>query len=226
MIKFILLFIPQFAFALSLSPTPFPVFLKYGFSSVLEFEEAPTRVVLGDPQSFQIEKLEKSIVIKALASYATSNMFVYFKSKEPKLFVLSASEDSEPTYYKKFESVVPPKPKPVRSSTITTQSLRVISAKFDPKKDYLTVEVQIGASSKSLLKPQWNLVRLTHNGKALESDKLWSERKEVQKDTKIKARFIFNKPNIPRNLKGVTLVMPILGNSKPMTAAFGNGVAR
>ena len=35
--------------------TPFPVFLKVGYSSILEFEETPQQVVLGDSKSFQIE---------------------------------------------------------------------------------------------------------------------------------------------------------------------------
>src|SRR5476651_1017859 len=81
---------------------PFPVFLKAGFSSVLEFEEVPVRVVLGDGQSFQVEKVERSLVVRTLSPYAASNMFVYFKDTAPRLFVLTASEDANPTYYKKF----------------------------------------------------------------------------------------------------------------------------
>ena len=108
---FTLLLFPMLAFAAA-PPTPFPVFLKSGFSSVLDFEEAPTRVVLGDAQSFQVEKFERSLVVRALTPYASSNMFVYFRSAEPRLFVLTASEDAEPTYYKKFEEPLAPKPAP------------------------------------------------------------------------------------------------------------------
>ena len=72
---------------------PFPVFLRQGFSSVLEFEEAPTRVVLGDTQNFQVEKLDKSLILKTLVPYATTNMFAYFREKDPKIFILTASED-------------------------------------------------------------------------------------------------------------------------------------
>ena len=100
--KLIAILFSQMAFAMNVGPTTFPVFLKEGFSSILEFEEAPTQVVLGDQNLFQIEKLNRSIIIKPLTAYATTNMFVYFKGKETKLFILTASEETEPTYYKKF----------------------------------------------------------------------------------------------------------------------------
>src|SRR5436853_130331 len=108
--KLILLFFTQTVLAMNLNPTPFPVFLKEGFSSILEFEESPTQVVLGDQNLFQVEKLERSIVIKPLVTYATTNMFVYFKTKETRLFILSSSDDNEPTYFKKFTTLVPPTP--------------------------------------------------------------------------------------------------------------------
>src|SRR4051794_22875125 len=118
--------LPLFSVA---SSAPFPVFLKSGFSTVLEFEEIPTRVVLGDAQSFQVEKLDKSIVIRTLAPYAVGNMFVYFRSKETQLFILSASEDAEPTYYKKFEAPTAlPKPIPQRTNTISKSNVRVTKA--------------------------------------------------------------------------------------------------
>lgn len=53
------LLIPSLATATTLNPAPFPIFLKSGFSSVVEFDDAPTRVVLGDGQSFQVEKLDR-----------------------------------------------------------------------------------------------------------------------------------------------------------------------
>lgn len=217
MVKIFLLLLPHFVFAASMAPTPFPVFLKMGFSSILEFEEPPAKVVLGDPQLFQVEKLNNSIAIKTLAPYATSNMFVYFKNNAPKLFILTASEDAEPTYYKKFASLIP-KPAPVIHATRLKRELRVITAKFDNKKDYLTVEIQLSADSTGVIKPQWNLVRLMSKQKAIEPQQLWSERKEVQKDSKVKARFIFNKPNLERDLSGVSIVVPVLGSTKAMNA--------
>ncbi len=205
----------------SASPTPFPVFLRLGFSSVLEFDETPTRVVMGDPQSFQVEKLDHSIVLKTLVPYATGNMFVYFKNQEPKLFVLTASEDAEPTYFRKFEPLVKPKPLTIAKPASYKKDIRLLSTLFDAKKDYLTVEIQISAASGEAIKPNWELVRLSNSGVPLTPSKLWSERKEVQKDTRVKARFIFAKPNIPRNLQGVSLIVPLLGSPTPFTLPIG-----
>lgn len=196
------------------TPMPFPVFLKTGFSSVLEFDDVPTRVVLGDAQSFQVEKLDRSIVLKCLVPYASGNMFVYFKTKEPRLFLLTASEDAEPTYYKKFETPVFPVVKSTKTISTYKRSARLLMAQFNVKKDYLTVEIELTADSNEPIKPNWSLVRILFNKTAITPFKLWAERQDVQKDTRVKARFIFAKPNLPKNLKGVTIVIPTLG-SKP-----------
>jgi hypothetical protein len=211
----ILLFISQ-VFAATIGPTPFPVFLKEGYSSILEFEEAPTQVVLGDQNLFQVEKLEKSIVIKPLVTYASTNMFVYFKTKSTRLFLLSASEDNEPTFYKKFETLVMPKPTNSLKYIRHTRGVFRKSAAFDKKKDYFTVDFLVSADSKSKVIPNWDEIRLKYKDRYLIPSKLWSERKEAQRDSNIKARLVFTKPNIPLDLKQVSVVVPIKGESKAM----------
>jgi hypothetical protein len=218
----ILILLPAVSVAGQLPPTPFPVFLKAGFSSVLEFDEIPVRVVLGDGQSFQVEKVDHSLVVRTLTPYAASNMFVYFKDSQPRLFILTASEDANPTYYKKFdkEIIQTKNPKsddlPVRSLGVKIESkigyaVRITHASFDTKKDYLTLECELQSKSHEILKPVWNLIRISFQAKALVPFKLWSERQEVQKDSKVKFRLIFAKPNLPRDLKGVSLIIPLLG---------------
>ena len=206
-------------------PTPFPVFLRMGFSSVLEFEGAPSRVVLGDAQTFQVERLERSLIIRALAPYATSNMFVYFRAEPPRLFVLTSSEEAEPTYYKSFESQIVKRKEIVpavarQESYPAVGGTRLLSAQFDLKKDYLTVEILIAADSKESLRPKWDWVRLIFNRAAISPDKLWAERKEIQKDSRVRARFIFTKPNIPRNLVGTSIVVPLQGRSNPLRVSL------
>lgn len=212
------LFAAHMAFASPIQPTPFPVFLKEGFSTILEFEEAPSQVVLGDSKSFQIENLNRSIVIKPLAPYATTNMFVYFKSKEARLFILSASEEAEPTYYKKFGTLKPANPKAPEKAMAPRQQLKrlsrgasVTNVQFDDKKDYLTVDVAITAGADGKIVPSWELVRLRHKSRTISPLKLWSERREAQKDSEIKARFVFTKPNVPVDLNDVVLLIPVKG---------------
>lgn len=209
----------------SASPTPFPVFLKAGFSSVLEFESTPTKVVLGDSQKFQIEKLDRSLVIKTLVPFASTNMFVYFRDSEPRLFVLTASEDAQPTYYKKFDPplVIPPTAKP--SGTVSNKSSRILSTQFDEKKDYLTVEIELVAGSTALVKPNWGWARLTYKNSAITPSKLWAERREIQKDTRVKARMTFTKPNIPKDMSGASLVIPVHGSLSPISLSL-NGSSR
>jgi hypothetical protein len=202
--------------AATLPPVTFPVFLRAGFSTVLEFEEPPQRVVLGDPQSFQIEKLDRSIVIKTNVPYATSNMFVYFKSKGPRLLILTASEEAEPTYYKKFESMVLPNANALaqKKPQKFLREAKVVSKIFDNKKDYLTVEVLLTADSRARLMPDWDKVRIKYQKMILTPKKLWSERKEIQKDSRVKARFIFYQPNIPKNYHETFLILPLKGETK------------
>ena len=210
-------FLISYAFAsTNIGPTAFPVFLREGFSSILEFEEAPTQVVLGDQNLFQVERLNRSIVIKPLTPYATTNMFVYFKTKETKLFLLSSSEESEPTYYKKFESIVIPtvqNSKAVREIKYS-YGLHILSTQFDKKKDYLTIDYVIAADSKSKVVPNWDLIRLKYKDRTFSPSKSWSERKEIQRDSYVKARLIFIKPNIPEDLKAVSVLVPLKGTTK------------
>lgn len=203
------------------SPQPFPVFLKLGFSSVLEFDETPARVVLGDPQKFQVERLEKSLVIRTLAPYAASNMFVYFQDRDPAFFILTASEDAEPTYHKSFVS--PQLPVPLAMPMARTGPLRAVrisKASFDTRKDYLTVDLLLTANSAEVMKPKWDLIRMMNNSSAIVPTRLWAERKSIQKDSSVKARLIFAKPNVPRNLSGTSLVVPFEGRPQPIRLWF------
>lgn len=220
MIRYLMgILLPGVAFAAT-PPSPMPIFLKAGFSTVLDFPESPTRVILGDSQSFQVERTDRSLVIRTLTPYATGNLFVYFKKDPPRLFILTASEDANPTFYKKFdppETLNPPQTCSLRPKRAATpKKSRVVSAHFDDKKDYLTLDAVIHAGSDALLIPEWDRVRLRFSARTLQPHQAWAERKEVQRDSEIKARFVFRKPNLPRDLKDASLIIPLLGNAEPL----------
>ncbi|MBL7716631.1 MAG: hypothetical protein JNL01_14295 [Bdellovibrionales bacterium] len=204
---------------------PFPIFLKSGYSTVLEFEEMPSRVVLGDGQAFQVERLERSIIIKTLTPYASTNMFVYFRSGETKLFVLTASEDAQPTYYKKFETQLkmPESTSEGVQPKRFTRSSRVRLVQFDTKKDYLTIEAEIMADANEIIRPNWALVRLKQGSKITTPVKLWSERKDIQKDSSVKSRFVFAKPNVTRSLEGAFLVIPLANDTRTISLPLKGG---
>lgn len=211
-----LVFVPIFASA-NVGSSAFPVFLKEGFSSILEFDEAPSQVVLGDQNLFQVEKLNRSIILKPLTAYATTNMFVYFKGKETKMFILTASDEAEPTYYKKFEDIKLPTPTSAKVDAPKRnydRGIRLKKSSYDTKKDYLTVEFEISADGSGKISPSWDLVRLKYKDKVLSPSKLWSERREVQRDSVVKARAIFTKPNVPADFKNTTIAVPIKGTAK------------
>ncbi len=229
--KWIVILFSQMTFATNSAPTTFPVFLKEGFSSILEFEESPTQVVLGDQNLFLVERLGKSVVIKPLTAYATTNLFVYFKEKATKLFILTASEEADPTFYKKFESA------PVNDSVTTkaappiqnreprkfVKGIKIVSSQYDGKKDYLTVDFVVSADSTNKVSPNWDLIRLKYKERMISPTKLWSERREAQRDSQIKARLIFAKPNVPADLKEVSVVVPTKTESKPFVEKLKAG---
>ncbi len=216
-----------YANQLNASQIPQPLFLKLGFSSVVEFSENPTRVIVGDSQSFQVEKADKSLVIRTLVSYATTNLFVYFKTAQPKLFTLTASEDANPSLYNKFD-LTPPKPildeklsdvkSVITTSTKNTKNIfksgvKLKSTIFDKSKDYLTIDFLISADGKSLIQPKWDLIRLASGKNKIAPFKVWSERKDIQKDSAIKARLIFLRPDIEKSLKNCYIIIPLKGRS-------------
>jgi hypothetical protein len=222
---FVSMFIAPIALAMTVNPVSFPLFMRYGFSSVIEFEETPSKIVLGDQSLFQVEKLDRGVVIKPLVTYATTNMFVYFKTKETRLFVLTASEDAEPTFYKKFTTIAAPAPLTKKSiSTVKyVRGARIKNSSFDKKKDFLTIDIELSADSSAKVVPNWEQIRLKFKDRFLKPSKLWSERREIQRDSSVKTRLIFAKPNVPYDLREVTVVIPIRGSAKGFTAGLRGG---
>lgn len=224
--KIFLILLSQMTFAANLDPTTFPIFLRMGFSSIIDFSEVPQRVVVGDSQGFQIEKLEKSLVIRTLVPYATTNMFVYFKDAPPQIFALTADEDAVPTEYRKFEVIRPLKtPAPVSSKTVSKlkKGAFLNSATWDKSKDYLTIDGYINANQDSVISPKWEMIRLVDGDKRISPHKVWSERKEVQKDSTVKFRFIFLRPNINKDLKKNFIIIPLQGKTETLHLEFKKG---
>jgi hypothetical protein len=132
---------------------------------------------------------------------------------------LTASEDAQPTFYKSF-AMPPAPPKPVvqarSAKSNTSRGGKVISLRFDAKKDYLTIDYWLRAGADTALRPKWKLSRLLFAGSVTAPLKLWAERKEVQKSAQVRARLIFAKPNVPRDLSSATLLIPLEGGLDPI----------
>ncbi len=202
-------------------PMTTPIFVKPGFSSVLEFPSTPTQAVIGDANLFQIERLNRSLVIKSLVLEGQSNLLVYFQSGPPKSFILTASEKSEPTFYKKIGVSVIASPRTRGVAERNYRATQVISKSFDAKKDYLTIEYILVSASGSKAKPDWENIYLKMKDKKTRSHSSWSERKEVQRDTSVRAKVVFQTPDVPRSLAGVSLVLPMLEGGSPIEFKLG-----
>jgi hypothetical protein len=204
------------------APVSFPVFTKQGYSSVLEFESPPLQVVIGDKESFQVERMGNSLAIRPLVSEGATNLIVYFSKSEPVLFLLKASDEAEPLLYKKIEkgvsspvSKASPSPRP---SSIPT-STKVTYARFTAKHDFLVVKAFLVAG-KERLAIDWSQVHLGFKDKQIKPSSLWAERQEVAQGTSASSRFIFPKPDVPSNLAGVSLVLPLKNSPSKITLKF------
>lgn len=200
--------------------TPHPLFLKQGYSAIIEFSESPIRVVVGDHRSFQVEKMDKSLVVRPLVVSASSNLFVYFKDAPPKLFTLNASDDNTPTLFVRFDlsltkmiqkntqSTETKNKQPIKTKISYTEGLKLKSAVFDKTKDYLTIDYLISAGQ-SKIEPIWEEIFISSAGQKIKPYKIWSERSDIQKDTEVKARLTFLRPDVSKLLKNVSVIVPL-----------------
>lgn len=214
------------AFANTTGEASFPVFLKIGFSSIIDFNEMPIRVVLGDSQSFQIEKMDRSLVLRTLVPYSTTNMFVYFKDAPPQIFTLTADEDANPTVYRKLEVIRPVKIVEKKANSKISKFKRgayLTEASWNKEKDYLTIDGFINADSDSIIIPKWDFIRLAEGEKRISPLKVWSARKDIQKDSSVKFRFIFLRPNIDKSLKKNFVIIPLQGKSESLHLELKKG---
>jgi hypothetical protein len=204
------------------SPAPVPLFVKSGFSSVLEFDAKPSRVVIGDGGSFQVERLDRSLVIRPTVDEATTNLFVYFPNGSTRMFLLRATMEEEPALFRKYGVEATVAQQKIKTSVgFKRKATRILSANIDAKKDYLTVEAELSAPPNGKLEPVWKSVRLKAKGLEEVPQKLWAERGEIQADSTIKARFVFRKPNLLRSLKETSLVIPLKGRGTALVLRLG-----
>jgi hypothetical protein len=91
-----------------------------------------------------------------------------------------------------------------------------VRSSFDEKKDYLSLEIRMTADATSVIKPNWKAVRLSHKKDQIKPNTIWAEREIIQKDTAVLARFVFKRPDVPRTLKDVALLIPLDGHKSPI----------
>ena len=141
-------------------------------------------------------------------------------------FSLTADEDAVPTEYRKFEVIRPVKnPAPVLSKTASKlkRGAFLKSVSWDKSKDYLTVDGYINANQDSAISPKCEMIRLVDGNKRISPYKVWSERKEVQKDSTIKFRFIFLRPNVNKDLKKNFIIIPLQGKTETLHLELKKG---
>jgi hypothetical protein len=207
-----------------------PIFLKPGFSSVIEFNVEPEKIIIGDSQNFQVEKTNKSLVIRCLRPYASSNLFVYFKKHPTQIFSLTADEEAIPTLLKKI--ILNELTSKIESETalskkedvqkIKKNTIRLILKKteFSRAKDYLTIDFFISAGSENKLSPNWKKILLVCGKTEIPTYKTWAERQDIQKDSEIKSRVIFLRPNIGSSLSNCILNVPVKNMNKNLKLGF------
>lgn len=211
------LFVFVFTSVAVADPAPYPIFLKPGFSSVLEFDKAPSKVVLGDAEAFQIERLESSIVIRPKTDDAVTNLFVYFEKVPPKMFLLRSSSEADPALYRKFQAAAPPRgAESPGSSKAPRRASAIRSVSVDPKKEFVLIEAEFIGTGRSALRPSWNSAKLKIGRNSIAPTKTWVERREIPPGAAVRARFTFEHDRVPEGANGSMLVIPMGGGSEQL----------
>lgn len=85
------------------------------------------------------------------------------------------------------------------------------------RKRKLTIDFVVTADSSGKIAPNWEQIRMKTKVKVIAPLKLWSERREVQRDSQVRARLIFLKPNISTDLKDTSIIVPLKGSISSLT---------
>lgn len=203
-------------------PSNARVHMKFGYSAVRAFNEAPTKAVLGS-ERFQVERLGKSVLMRPLVREGASNLILYFGESNPFVLELLASDVFIPISFEAIDYplVKEAKPKPAsRTGRIATQprvglEIELKEARFDKEKNYLNVSVVLRNHAYTLALPLWETAELRYKRLRFKTKKSWAKKRDLRLGDSVEARFEFVRPSVPERLDGVELVLPVQ-NSYPL----------
>ena len=171
-----------------------------GIATIIQVQDRPNSVVVGDQDSFKVEYLDQAITIKPLSHGARSNLYVYTDWRRYNVELISGSE-SAADYVVYLDNPVEKRIKvPADSSQIKwskfNNHLQNGNIKLEVirlgrgAKGVLLVEFIISSKTKEALKPEW--LWLTQNGVTRPIHNLFLTNLEVNKSVPVKGVFHLN----------------------------------
>jgi hypothetical protein len=180
------------------------VYLSLGRSTVLSFDDKPTKVVLGNSNYFNVEFIGNDLTIQPLSNVET-NLFVYTQKQSKYGFILkpgTSSLYSDIVYvrWKKSPSLVSKTENKIVSRSLKKPPKVVLSIKrlefqlikisiLENEKTYL-FDFEIRNSSKGNIALNSSDVYLQQNRKRFLEQKLVLEKDQINSGEKLRARII------------------------------------
>lgn len=210
--------------ALAINSFAETIYLKPGRSSVIQFNEAPVGIILGNPKAFQAERYGSNLVLRSNVASASTNLFVLFKKSDLKSFDLHCDPELKQTSVLKVDY-----PELVQTSNTDTFKpiqqtmpkddilklprnqlfLRVMSASWTKHKDYLNITVRITNTHDHRKTLGWKYASLKKGDKFIVPAAVRARRAEVAPNEQIYTKLEYKRPDVPADLKDIKLVLPV-----------------
>ena len=175
-----------------------------GIATIIQVQDRPNSVVVGDQDSFKVEYLDQAITIKPLSSGAKSNLYVYTDWRRYNVKLVAGSEAAA-DYVVYLDNPVEKQIKtPVDSSQVKwtkfvnhlqNGNIKLEVIRLGRAKDgVLLVEFLINSKTKESFRPEW--LWLTQNGITRPIHNLFLSNLEVKQSVPVKGIFQLNKNDL------------------------------
>ena len=175
-----------------------------GIATIIQVQDRPNSVVVGDQDSFKVEYLDQAITIKPLSSGAKSNLYVYTDWRRYNVELVAGSEAAA-DYVVYLDNPVEKQIKtPVDSSQVKwtkfvnhlqNGNIKLEVIRLGRAKDgVLLVEFLINSKTKESFRPEW--LWLTQNGITRPIHNLFLSNLEVKQSVPVKGIFQLNKNDL------------------------------
>ena len=207
--------------------------INENLSTIVEFNQEPEALVIGNKKAFHVEKLQKRLVINStLKAPQNSNLFVLFKGEKMAfLYLISNPGLSHNDFVKIDYPKVTLAKKPIKikkkrikkkrkRSTWGKIHIKAYRAVFSHKKDYLEIRLKISNGLKHRITPALSFTTIKSGKKYITPDKVFSERKTIASGSYTYVKLIFLRPDLPGKEKRFQINIPIKETKKTLKSHF------
>lgn len=136
-------------------------------ATIIQVPDKPNSLVVGDPNSFKVEYLDRAITIKPLHSRARSNLFIYTDGRRFNVQLVTAGESAADyvVYLESVRKTSVAEAKATLAERLTNGSVTIEMVRGRRLGGVVSLEFRIKCASREVFKPEW--VWITQRGKTI-----------------------------------------------------------